>query len=260
MGGASIDTNPSSPTFNDVFVATGNVVTSGGGCPSDASGETYPYGDAVVQLDSQLNLISFDTATLANGNKVSNDLDFGATPMLYSVSNCAAEQLSAKNKDGYVYTYSVGASAMTREQALQIGNTTSAGQFVGVPGFDPATGLVYVGNPNANGNYAHGLNAFQSGCTGLSLSWKASIGSSNATSQDNQAPTEANGVVYFTDGVDNKVWAFRASDGTSLWNSGTTIGSPCTSYGIPCGVFGAATADGRVFVGSFNHKVYAFSP
>jgi len=168
-------------------------------------------------------------------------------------------QLSAKNKNGSLYTYGVG-STLTAEQQLHVGNSNGNGTFVGVPAFDPVTNMVYVGNPNANGNYAHGLNALSqsSGCSGLALAWKASIGSSNVTSDDNQAPTVANGVVYFTDGLDNKVWAFNASTGAQLWNSGTTIGSPCSGYGQACGVLGAATVDGRVFVGSWNPKLYAF--
>jgi hypothetical protein len=255
MGGASIDT-----TTNDVYVATGNVVTSGGGCTANATGETYPYGDAVIQLDQQLNLLSYATATIS-GSPVNNDSDYGATPMLYSVSDCNSLQASAKNKDGYVYTYGIGASNLTAIQSLHVGQTTAAGQFVGVPAYNPNTGLVYVGNPNAVGNFAHGLNAFQQagGCTGLSLSWKASIGSANATSQDNQAPSTANGVVYFTDGLDNQVWAFTAAyPGTTLWHSGTTIGSPCLTYGTTCGVLGAPTIDGHVFVGAWNGYLYAF--
>jgi outer membrane protein assembly factor BamB len=255
MGGASIDS-----VTNDIFVGTGNIVTAtAGGCTANSSGETYPYGDAIVQLDANLNLISFSTATIG-GKNVSNDSDYGATPMLYNVSSCPFEQLSAKNKVGYLYTYSVGTSGLSAEQQLHVGQSTSAGQFIGVPAFDPVTGLVFVGNPNANGAFAHGLNALQEigGCNGLNIDWKASVGSSNATSQDNEAPTVANGVVYFTDGVDNKVWAFDAQTGAQLWNSGTIIGSPCTSYGLACGTFGAPTVDGRVFVGSFNHKLYAF--
>jgi outer membrane protein assembly factor BamB len=256
MGGASIDTST-----NDVYVASGNIITTtDGGCTANSSGETYPYGDAVIQLDSQLNLISYQTANV-NGVSVSGDSDYGATPMLYSVSNCTPLQLSAKNKNGYVYTYGVNTSSLTPEQQLHVGNTTSEGEFVGVPAFNASTGLVYVGNPNAYGNFAHGLNALQQisgGCSGLSLLWKASIGSSNITSNDNQAPTTANGVVYFADGLDNQVWAFNAASGSQLWASGTAIGSPCLSYGGTCGVLGAPTIDGRLFVGAWNKSLYAF--
>lgn len=261
MGGASIDTS------GNVYVATGNTVTTtSGGCLANSAGETYPYGDAVIQLDSQLNLLSYATAT-ANGVKVSGDSDYGATPMLYNVPSCPSLQLSAKNKNGYLYTYAVTGSGLTAEQQLHIGNTSGDGQFIGVPSFDPSAGLVYVGNPNANtnANYANGLNALQQnsgGCAGLTLAWKASIGTANATSDDNQAPTGANGVVYFTDGIDNQVWAFDSLKGTQLWHSGINIGSPCINpvYGGPCGVFGAATVDGRLFVGAWNHNLYAFTP
>ncbi len=255
MGGASIDA-----TTNDVFVATGNMVTTAtNGCTADPNGETYPYGDSIVQLDPQLTYISSDPASVG-GVKASGDSDYGATPMLYAESGCTSEQLSAKNKNGYLYTYAVGTAGITAEQQLRIGNTTSEGQFIGVPAVDPPSGLVFVGNPNANGNYAHGLNALQplAGCGGFGLAWKASIGGANVSGNDNQAPTVAKGVVYFTDGLDNKLWAFKTTDGTPLWNSGSLIGSPCTTYGTACGVFSAATVDGRVFVGSWNHKLYAF--
>lgn len=132
--------------------------------------------------------------------------------------------------------------------------------FREVTPYSPASGLAYVGNPNANGNFAHGLNALQQagGCSGLTLAWKASIGTANVTGDDNQAPTVANGVVYFTDGIDNQVWAFNAASGAQLWSSGTGIGSPCTSYGTACGVLGAPMVDGRLFVGAWNGKLYAF--
>lgn len=260
MGGASIDST------GDVYVATGNIVTSSCGGFTNGGGETNPYGDAVVQLDPNLNLLSFATANV-NGTKVSGDSDYGATPMLYSVPNCASLQVSAKNKNGYLYTYAVGASSLTAEQQLHVGNSNGNGIFIGVPAFDPSaqSQLLFVGDPNANGNFAHGLNALQEtsgGCTGLTLDWKASIGSVNITSNDNQAPTTANGVVYFTSGVDDKVYAFNDASlvppgGNALWNSGTTIGGTC-SYGTTCGVFGAALVDGHIYVGSWNHKLYAF--
>jgi outer membrane protein assembly factor BamB len=254
MGGASID-----PVTNDVFVASGNTVISGVHCPGDAMGEEYPYGDSVIQLDPQLNLIAFETANIG-GSKQTLDLDFGGTPMLYTPSDCSAAQLSTKNKSGYIYTDGESSGGLTFEQEISIAKNTSGGDFVGVPAFDPKSGLVYVGNPQQVGNFAHGLNAFAQagGCTGLTLAWKASIGSANATAQDNEAPTVANGVVYFADGMDDQLWAFDDATGAVLWQSGTSIGPPCTTYGSPCGVFAAPTVDRRVYVGSFNHKLYAF--
>lgn len=256
MGGASIDVRT-----NDVFVATGNNIakSTAGGCLDDTVSETYPYGDAIAMLTAQLGLVSYSTATI-NGGSAGYDSDYGATPMLYTTPNCANEQLSAKNKDGIVYTDGV-ASTLIAEQQLPIGMKTSGGDFIGVPAFDPTSGLVYVGDPMSSGTYAHGLDAFaqtSGGCTGLTLSWKASIGSANAVGQDNEAPTVADGIVYFTDGQDDQVWAFNDRTGSVLWHSGTAIGSPCTAYGTACGVFGAPTVDGRVFVGSFNHWLYAF--
>jgi hypothetical protein len=259
MGGASIDT-----TTQNVFVATGNIVTGTSTSCTGSSSQTFPYGDSIVELDQNLNLISSSPATAGN-HSLPGDSDYGATPMLYNISGCS-EQLSAKNKDGTLYTYSVGSSGLIYENGVSMGQPTGQGEFIGVPAFDPVSGvnLVYSGNPRAVSPYANGLVALQQkgSCTGLTLAWQASVSSTAVTSNDNQAPTVANGVVFFTDGVGDHLWAFAAtqsgSSGSALFNSGTTIGPSC-SYGTTCGVFGAATVDGRVFVGSFNHKLYAFS-
>lgn len=255
MGGASIDTST-----QNVFVATGNIVTATGGGCTGSSSQTFPYGDSIVELDQHLNLKSSSPANVSTFG----DSDYGATPMLYNISGCP-EQLSAKNKNGTLYTYSVGSSGLSFVNGVAMGQPTGIGQFIGVPAFDPDAGvnLVYTGDPRAVTPFANGLIALsqKDSCAGLGRAWQASVSSLGAPSNDNQAPTVANGVIFFTDGVGDHLWAFAATQtgatGTALFNSGTTIGPTC-SYGSTCGVFGAATVDGRVFVGSFNHKLYAF--
>lgn len=94
------------PTTNDVFVATGNIWTHAGhGCPGDKAGQEHPYGDAVLQLDANLRLISHEAAKHIVPNL---DSDYGGTPLLYRPSGCSLEQSSTKNKDGSIYTYGVG--------------------------------------------------------------------------------------------------------------------------------------------------------
>ena len=233
MGGASIDT-----ATNDVYVATGNDIVA------PAPSQSSAYGDAVVQLNANLGVLAFNTAPISEP-----DQDFGATPILFQLPGCPA-QVSAKNKDGVLFTWNRDSISSGPVQALQLANASSDGAFIGVPAYSPAADLLYVGNPNDFGNFSHGLVALQGqgACSGFTLGWKAAVGPST-TSNDNEAPTVANGVVYFTDGLGHQVFAFSAASGAMLWNSGATISG---------NVFAAPTADGRVYIGSWDHKLYAF--
>jgi outer membrane protein assembly factor BamB len=237
MGGASIDTST-----NDVFVATANAVLAP---------QAFGYSDAIVQLSAQLNPLAFATS-----NVIEVDQDYGATPVLYQFAGCPAKQISAKDKDGKLYTYRVSTNGsgsvqqLQLVQALQVASPSTEGAFIGVPAFDPVTNFVYLGSPSDSGQFQHGLIALQnqSSCTGLGLAWQATLGP-NTAFPDNESPTVANGVVYFTTGIGNQVFAFNAATGTQLWNSGSTITGP---------VLAAPTVDGRLYVGSWDHKLYAF--
>ena len=232
MGGASIDT-----ATNDVYVATGNDSTTG---PSPAPSETSNYGDAVIQLTAQLSVLNFSTAALFE-----NDQDYGATPIIYTLSGCP-EQVSAKNKSGILYTFN---SSLGQLQALTMAGISEYGAFIGVPAFDPATNLVYVGDPISAGVVTQpGLVAL-SGCGGFNVAFDSAAGPP-AVNDDNEAPTVANGVVYFTTGIGNQVYAFDASTGQALWNSGSTIMGA---------TFAAPTVDGRLYLGSWDGNLYAFS-
>jgi outer membrane protein assembly factor BamB len=57
-------------------------------------------------------------------------------------------------------------------------------------------------------------------------------------------------VVYYGDGYGNELFAFDATSGTQLWSSGATIGG--SIYGAP------TVVNGRVFVGAWDGKLYAF--
>lgn len=239
IGGVAID--PSSPY--DVYIATGNTQTanSANNAPTEFSG----YGDQVVHLTSSLGVVAANYPGLTG-----SDVDFGATPMLFSPGSCAQE-LSAKNKSGVFVTYFTASLGSGPIENLNMAPTTFSGIFIGTTAYSPAANLVYVGDPQGNATYTHGLIALsvQPDCTlGATPAWVQTEGPA-ATDGDNYSATVANGVVYFTDGLGNEAFAFNAATGQLLWNSGTTIKGTTNV---------APTVDGRVFVSSWDGHLYAF--
>jgi len=231
-GGASID-----PTNGHVFVATGNALTNP---------ESYSYSEDVVELDASLNVLGANYPGLVGG-----DVDFGATPILYRPSGCPKLQVAAKNKSGVFVNYNEGGLNAGYEQRLQIANVNDY-EFNGIPAWSPATNMIYISNNSDSdqGTYFHGMVALHAGANcQLSLAWQQTVGP-NFTSDS--PPTVANGVVYYGDGYGNTERAFNAQTGTQLWSSGSTIGG---------GLYAAPTVvNGMLFVPSWDHKLYAFSP
>lgn len=231
IGGASID------GAGNVYVSTGNSVNA----PLEGSA----YGEHIVKLDSRLNVLSANDPSITG-----NDVDFGATPMLFTPPGCPLE-VSAKGKSGLFYTWNAASINSGPLQGLAMMPNTSAGQFIGTTAYSPAANLVYVGDPFGNTGFTHGVIALrpQSNCS-LSIAWQATLGSAISLTQDsNDTPVAANGVLYVPAGRNNKVYALDASSGTLLWNSASVISGPAMS---------GATIDGRLFVGAWDGKLYAF--
>ena len=231
-GGVSVD-----PANGDVFTATGNALTSP---------ENYLESDAVVELSPSLTVLSHANPTLTGG-----DVDFGATPLLFQPAGCPYKLVASKNKSGVLLIYSEGKFQQGFRQRLQIADVNDY-EFNGIPAWDPATNMVYIGNSSDSsaGRYFHGMLAFKAKAScGLSLAWQQTIGP-NYTSVS--PPTVANGVVYYGDGDGNTEYAFDASTGKPLWNSGSTITG---------GIYAAPTViNGMLFVAAWDNKLYAFTP
>lgn len=230
-GGVSID-----PSTRHVFTATGNALTDP---------ESYRSGEHVVELTASLRGVGRNYPGLTGG-----DVDFGATPLLYQAPGCPP-QVVAKNKSGVLVVYTRGALDAGPTQRLQVGNINDW-QFNGIPAYSPVTHMVYIGNSSNSGPFVEGMVALsvQGDCT-LALQWQNSISDPGPWSSQSP-PTVANGVVYYGNGVGNKLFAFDAATGTKLWDSGSTITGP---------IFGAPTVvNGMVFVGSWDHKLHAFAP
>lgn len=230
-GGASVD-----PATGDVFVATGNAV---------ADPEHYGFGEAVVRLTRHLEVRA------ANYPGVTGvDSDFGATPTLFRAPGCPP-QLAAVNKDGELFIYRREAISEGPAQRLQIADA-EVQQLQGVPAYSADTGLLYVTNPSdsSDGAYRHGLLAFdvRPSCM-IRLAWQKTLGRNNLIGSP---PIVAGGVVYVAMAWDQRVYGFDSATGQALWNSGEAIRGAVFAPPV--------VANGRLFQGSWDGKLYAFEP
>jgi outer membrane protein assembly factor BamB len=231
-GGVSVE-----PSTGHVFTATGNAFTDP---------ESFRFAEHVVELTRSLRVVGANYPGLQGG-----DVDFGATPLLYQAPSCAP-QVVAKNKTGVLVLYEQGNLNAGPMQRLQLADV-NGWQFNGIPAYSPATNMVYVGNSSDSneGLYKHGMVSLMVApdtCT-LTLAWQQTVG---PTAASVSPPTVANGVVYYGDGPGHQEFAFDAATGTQLWNSGSTITGDL--YATPMVV------NGRLYVGSWDHKLYAFAP
>ena len=229
--GVSID-----PTDHDVFVATGNAITTP---------ENYRYSDAVVDLYQSLGVRSSLSPKLQG-----RDVDFGSTPVLFKPAGCPTRLLAVENKDGALFAYSaVDKLGMGFKQRLQIANV-ARGVFTGEPAWDPVTNMLYVANTSdsSSGPFRHGLVALRArrNCS-LSLAWQRTLGPK--ISGGLPPPTVANGVVYYGDGGGNTEFAFNAATGLELWHSSVIRGRVYAS---------ATTVNGTLLVPSWDNHLYAF--
>jgi len=228
-GGVSID-----PATSHVFAATGNALTDP---------ENFQYCENVVELSSALRVLGSNYPGLTG-----SDVDFGATPILYHPPGCTP-MVAAKNKTGVLVTYVRGNVSAGPIQRLQVADI-SDWQFNGIPAWSDTTHLLYIGNSSDSGEFEHGMVALavEPNCQ-LSLAWQVEEGL-NLTSVS--PPTVAGGVVYYGDGPAHQLLAFDAVTGRRLWSSGSTIRAEGDIYGAPMVV------NGRVFVGAWDGKLYAF--
>src|SRR6266581_7058920 len=228
-GGVSID-----PATGHVFAATGNALSNP---------ESYRYCENVVELSSALRVLGSNYPGLTG-----NDVDFGATPILYHPPGCTP-MVAAKNKTGVLVTYERGNVSAGPNQRLQIANVGDW-QFNGIPAWSDTTHLLYISNSSDSNSdqFMHGMVALSvdANCQ-LNLAWQTTIGPNFASVSP---PTVAGGVVYYGDGPGRQLLAFDAVTGTQLWSSQSTITGAI--YGAPIVV------NGRVFVGAWDGKLYAF--
>lgn len=217
-GGAALD------AAGNAFVATGNALPNG---PTEAT----PYAEYVLKLSGTTMSVMGAHHPILNGG----DVDFGATPTLLNVPGCGIPRLAVENKDGSLFVYGRDALSAGPRETIPI---TGGFFFIGLPAFDPVTGIMYITNPQS-GAMPHGMIArkFGTDCRSHPL-WNTVAGSAASPVS---TPTLANGVVYYDDGLGNAVHAFNAATGAELWHSAA-------------GDFGGATFSAPTV---FNGRVYA---
>jgi hypothetical protein len=229
-GGVSID-----PVNGNVYAATGNALTDP---------EAYRYSDAVVKLQASLRVIGSSSPPFAG-----EDVDFGATPLLFAPAGCPHRLLAVKNKSGVLLTYATGDIRGGPLQRLQVADINH-GSFSGIPAWDPLTNTVFVSNSSDSNSdvYNRGMVAFQAGANcKLSLAWQRERGPTGANVSVSP-PTVANGVVYYGDGRGNTEFAFDAKTGRQLW-----------SHRFEGGVYAAQTVvNGLLLVPDWDDRLYAF--
>jgi outer membrane protein assembly factor BamB len=227
-GGAAVDA-----ATQAIYVATGNGLSS----------ETSGFSEDVIRLDPTLGVVGANYAGFVGG-----DVDYGATPFLYSTP--CNNQVAAVNKSGVLVTYDRDNIDAGPLQKLQL-NNGSSGALIGDFATDPTAGLIFVANPDdsTSGTYNHGLIGFfvNASCQ-LELAWSASPGPNN--NGPLASPTTIAGVVFFATGGGNTVYAYNSATGAALWNSGSTIQG--AAYVAP------TVIGGQVFTGSWDDHLYAF--
>jgi outer membrane protein assembly factor BamB len=252
QGGASVD-----PLDGNVFIAVGNADTQLG------NAQNAGYGEHVVELGPSLSFIAanypgvppYDLLPGSQPQGPDVDLDFGATPILFSAagSACAA----AMNKSGLLVLYDRSNVAGGYTQYVLMNPPTDDADFVGLPAY--AGGLLYVPLPDdfSSGalSYHHGLAALRllSHCrVDPTPVWNAVFGLLPSQVQSDAAhspPTIANGVVFEADGPDRTVYAFDAVNGALLWTSAGATND--LLYTPPL-------VDHNLYVTSYDGIVYAF--
>ena len=230
-GGASVDPG------GDLYVATGNATTT-----------PQSYGDAerVVRLSPALDVVASHHPELTG-----DDADFGSTPVPYQAGTCAG-QIAVENKSGVLFVYDRDTIAAGPAQRLAIADYAPPGELIGVPAWDPVTGMLYVSSPTdlTGGPYQHGLLAFTVGADCLlHLAWQQTQGLSAAVVS---SPTIANGVVYYGDGPGNEVLALAAATGDVLWRSADAITGGVWAPPI--------VVNGRLYAAAWDGAVHAFAP
>jgi len=239
FGGASVEADNSA-----IYIATGNSL---------AAPENGGYADQVVMLDPNLQLMA------ANAPKLTGeDTDFGATPVLYQPANCPP-QMAVMNKTGELFIYNRDAASLASGPMQRIAVTQDvapAGDFIGLPAYDPVSQQLYLGNPkdDQSGTYPHGLLAFgvANDCT-LSLQWQQTIGTNATPGSDNPMipPMVANGVIYYSTGNASSVFAYDSA-GNYLWDSGRQL-----TGGV---LISPTIVNGLLLVAGYGGKLTAFGP
>jgi outer membrane protein assembly factor BamB len=222
-----------SATRDSLLVVTGNAFR-GGRNVGRRHREWAGYGERLVELSPDLRLRS---ANHPRDIFEPNDLDFVGSPVVFTPTGCP-ELVAALNKNGRAYVW--------RSDAIQAGPQSSLGLIslnapavLTQPAFHQRSRSLYVVTQSRLVRIAVGA-----GCRARVV-WSRRIGGGRL----NSSPTIAGDTIWFT----------RAGDPNMLVGAATGSGRIRFRTLLRDPVFTAPTVVGnRVFVGSFEGRVYAF--
>jgi hypothetical protein len=213
-GGASVD-----PLTGDLWTATGNSWTydPGCGCISQTSG----YGESVVELDPNLNVVAWDRPGDLPGDV--EDADFGSTPLLFQPPGCPP-MAAAYAKNGQLYVWRRDALASGPIWHVYAGPSDISNAFVGEPTYSPELNALVVADGRGydeQGGITHfdAVSAFAIG-PGCSLP-AAPTWLTPDVGRGPKAPALLVGSLAFVvGGFDPDVYVLDAGTGAVLWTTG----------------------------------------
>jgi outer membrane protein assembly factor BamB len=210
--GTSID-----PLTGNLWTATGNSWVYDPEC--DCHVETAGYGESVVVLDRDLNVLAFNRP---EGLPLVEDNDFGAAPLLFQPPGCPA-MAAANAKNGLVYAWSrdeiwVGAFWSSRVGPDELGSA-----FIAQPSYSPELNMLFISN--ARDYDEEGATRTRDAVVALAIepdctipdrpTWTApGIGRGPKT-----PALVVDDLVFVPGGFDRNVFALEARTGDTLWSA-----------------------------------------
>lgn len=183
-----------------------------------------------VRLDPSLKVV----ATISNHAKATvPDCDFGATVTFFNsetdrTSGCQKSLAVVLRKDGYVFV--MDAATMVVIQTLILMKSTSDGQFISSPAWDPDSNMLVIADPADTDLTGDPSTTFVHGAVGLKLlstcklqkRWNAQLDvtaprGNYAYSSPTIVGPVGNRVVFLTTGKFNNVYAISLYTGQVLW-------------------------------------------
>jgi outer membrane protein assembly factor BamB len=223
-----------SPTRNSLYVVTGNAF-DGGENTGDAFSEYAAFGEHLVELSTELGVRS---SSHPDEIVAHHDLDFTGSPLLVSKSGCG-ELVVAANKNGRLYVWHADAVGDGPLGAVTLHAATPSRPLLTQPAYSPRLRSIYVVT-----NVSLARIAIDARCR-PQIVWTVPL----QTRSLNGSPTVAGDTVWF------------ATSGRSPRLLGIDARSGAIRAHLPLGTLtlvAPTVVGGRVYVGSFFGRLYAF--